>query len=66
LQRRAVSPTTRWTDIAHALGYHDQMHMVHDFTRLSGGSPESVARQLDMFVQPSVLTSNASDGPQSS
>jgi AraC-like DNA-binding protein len=56
LQRRAVSPTARWTDIAHALGYHDQMHMVHDFTRLSGDSPEAIARQLDMFVQPEVLS----------
>ncbi len=56
LQRRAVSPTTRWTDIAHDLGYHDQMHMVHDFTRLSGDSPGAVARQLDMFVQPEVLS----------
>jgi transcriptional regulator GlxA family with amidase domain len=56
LQRRAVSPTTRWTEIAHALGYHDQMHMVHDFTRLSGDSPEAIARQLDMFVQPELLS----------
>ena len=56
LQRRAASPTTRWTDIAHALGYHDQMHMVHDFTRLSGDSPEAIARQLDMFVQPELLS----------
>ena len=56
LQRRAVSPTSRWTDIAHDLGYHDQMHMVHDFTRLSGDSPEAIARQLDMFVQPEVLS----------
>jgi AraC-like DNA-binding protein len=44
LQRRAVSPTTRWTDIAHDLGYHDQMHMVHDFTRLSGDSPNPTSR----------------------
>jgi AraC-like DNA-binding protein len=66
LQRRAASPTTRWTDIAHALGYHDQMHMVHDFTRLSGESPEAIARQLDMFVQPSVLTSIARDPLQRS
>jgi AraC-like DNA-binding protein len=56
LQRRAVSPTTPWTDIAHDLGYHDQMHMVHDFTRLSGDSPEAIARHLDMFVQPEVLS----------
>jgi AraC-like DNA-binding protein len=59
LQRRAVLPTTPWTDIAHDLGYHDQMHMVHDFTRLSGDSPEAIARRLDMFVQPEVLSSRA-------
>ncbi len=57
LRRRAVLPKTPWTDIAHDLGYHDQMHMVHDFTRLSGNSPEAIARHLDMFVQPEVLSS---------
>ncbi len=59
LQRRAVSPTTPWTNIAHDLGYHDQMHMVHDFTRLSGDSPDAIARRLEMFVQPEVLSSRA-------
>ena len=62
LQRRAVSPMARWTEIAHALGYHDQMHMVHDFTRLSGDSPEAVARHLDMFVQPEVLSARSTSG----
>jgi len=62
LQRRAASPGTRWTDIAHGLGYHDQMHMVHDFTRLSGDSPEAIARQLDMFVQPEVLSAQPTPG----
>jgi AraC-like DNA-binding protein len=28
-----------WTDIAHDLGYYDQMHMVHDFRMFSGESP---------------------------
>lgn len=28
-----------WTDIAHEIGYSDQMHMVHDFRRYSGESP---------------------------
>ncbi len=56
LQRRAITPSMSWTDIAHDLGYHDQMHMVHDFTRLSGDSPEAISSQLDMFVQPEVLT----------
>jgi AraC-like DNA-binding protein len=56
LQWRVVSPSMSWTEIAHELGYHDQMHMVHDFTRLSGDSPEAISSQLDMFVQPEVLT----------
>jgi AraC-like DNA-binding protein len=42
----------QWTDVAHNLGYHDQMHMVHDFNRLSGDSPTAICGQLDMFVQP--------------
>ena len=53
---RALVPDTRWTDIAHALGYHDQMHMVHDFNQLFGDNPSAIADQLDMFVQPEVQT----------
>jgi AraC-like DNA-binding protein len=56
LRRKAAAPETRWTDIAHALGYHDQMHMVHDFNRLSGDSPTVIGSQLDMFVQPEVVS----------
>ena len=56
LRRKATAPNTRWTDIAHALGYHDQMHMVHDFDRLSGDSPTAIGSQLDMFVRPEVVS----------
>jgi AraC-like DNA-binding protein len=56
LLRKAAALETRWTDIAHALGYHDQMHMVHDFNRLSGDSPTAIGGQLDMFVQPEVAS----------
>jgi AraC-like DNA-binding protein len=65
LQRRAVSPTTPWTHIAHDLGYHDQMHMVHDFTRLAGDSPDAISQDLDMFVQPEVLSSRSVTEPGS-
>jgi AraC-like DNA-binding protein len=52
----AVSVKTRlpkmsWTDVACDLGYYDQMHMVHDFRRLSGASPTSIATQLEPFVE---------------
>ncbi|MEP6918301.1 MAG: helix-turn-helix domain-containing protein [Acidobacteriota bacterium] len=56
LRRRAAAPDRRWADIAHALGYHDQMHMVHDFNRLSGDSPTAIGSRLDMFVQPEVVS----------
>jgi AraC-like DNA-binding protein len=56
LRRNAAAPETRWTDIAHTLGYHDQMRMVHDFNRLSGDSPTAIGSQLDMFVQPEVVS----------
>jgi AraC-like DNA-binding protein len=56
LELRARSRSSHWTDIAHQLGYHDQMHMVHDFTQLAGESPGAIADRLDMFVQPEVLS----------
>ncbi|MEO7275495.1 MAG: helix-turn-helix domain-containing protein [Vicinamibacterales bacterium] len=51
LRAKLQSPASRWTDIAHLLGYHDQMHMVHDFRELAGSTPTHVAPQLTMFVQ---------------
>lgn len=61
LRLKAAAPATRWTNIAHALGYHDQMHMVHDFNQLSGDSPTAIGGQLDMFVQPEVLSAKGSN-----
>ena len=43
-------PGLRWTDIAHDLGYHDQMHMVHDFQQLSGSTPSDLAPRMGLFV----------------
>jgi len=54
LRMKAARPETRWIEVAHALGYFDQMHMVHDFKRLSGETPSVIVDQLDMFVQPEV------------
>lgn len=61
LRLKAAQPTTQWTVIAHSLGYFDQMHMVHDFNRLSGESPSAVWDRLDMFVEPEVRTRGAPD-----
>ena len=34
LDAKLVSPQRTWLDIAHSFGYHDQMHMIHDFEAL--------------------------------
>lgn len=57
LRMKSASPRLRWTDVAHALAYHDQMHMVHDFSRLAGATPTAIEARLDMFVRPEVHAS---------
>jgi AraC-like DNA-binding protein len=47
IERRAADPTGNWTTIAHELGYHDQMHMIHDFHLLSGENPTVLVKQLE-------------------
>ena len=49
-------PVALWTDLAHGLGYHDQMHVVRDFKHLSGNSPTAISGHLDMFVQPELIS----------
>ena len=43
VRKRAFSSGVNWTTVAHDLGYHDQMHMIHDFQLLSGETPTSLA-----------------------
>jgi AraC-like DNA-binding protein len=40
-----------WTDIAHDLGYYDQMHMVHDFRIFAGESPTGWNKRLAAIRQ---------------
>jgi AraC-like DNA-binding protein len=35
-----------WTEIAQEFGYHDQMHLVHDFEQFSGEAPKRVLTEL--------------------
>jgi AraC-like DNA-binding protein len=46
LQKKATSPKLTWTDIAYQYGYHDQMHMVHDFHSLSTDTPSGLLRHV--------------------
>jgi AraC-like DNA-binding protein len=36
-----------WTDVAHAFGYHDQMHLIHDFERFSGETPTNLLTEVE-------------------
>lgn len=36
-----------WADVAHMAGYYDQSHMIHDFHKLYGISPDSLYPQIE-------------------
>ncbi|MEG9436592.1 AraC family transcriptional regulator [Edaphobacter sp. HDX4] len=46
LDARIYRQDTRWADLANEFGYHDQMHMIKDFEKLSGLSPERLLSQI--------------------
>lgn len=35
-----------WTQIAHSLDYHDQMHMIRDFRAFAGGTPVQTCEEI--------------------
>ena len=51
LDRKARSSTKSWTDVAHEFGYYDQMHMVHDFESLSGGTPTKILNEVEVVFR---------------
>ena len=51
LHSKACSAQKSWTDVAHEFGYHDQMHMVHDFEEFTGGTPTSVLKQFEILFR---------------
>ncbi|MDQ2841775.1 MAG: helix-turn-helix domain-containing protein [Acidobacteriota bacterium] len=51
LRMKANCPNHFWTDIAYQLGYHDQMHMVHDFRELSGESPGKIIAEVELLYR---------------
>jgi len=51
LRMKAKVPTESWANVAAELGYHDQMHMVHDFQELSGDSPSKIFAGVEMIYR---------------
>lgn len=46
VDKKIAQPTCSWLDIAHYFGYHDQMHMIHDFKKLGGDAPTEFLERL--------------------
>jgi AraC-like DNA-binding protein len=49
-----------WTDIAHASGYYDQMHLIRDFRLMGGATPTALTHQLRSYHGASLLLRSSS------
>jgi len=47
LDAKARIPAATWTELAQRCGYHDQMHLVHDFREFSSETPTHALTQLE-------------------
>ena len=47
LDSKARARAKSWTDVAYEFGYHDQMHLVHDFEQFSGQTPTNLLREVE-------------------
>ena len=54
LDAKLLTPTRSWMLIAHDLGYHDQMHMVHDFHKLAGAAPAEILAHIGDMRPPAM------------
>ena len=61
LDTKVAFPNRRWLDIAHGLGYHDQMHLIHDFHDLAGAPPEATMASLGDARPPAFVNQSQKD-----
>jgi AraC-like DNA-binding protein len=54
LKTKTASPQLSWMKVAHQFGYHDQMHMIHDFRQLSGEAPTSLLVKAEPVLGPQI------------
>jgi AraC-like DNA-binding protein len=54
LKTKAALPHISWTAVAQEFGYHDQMHMIHDFRHLSGETPTGILAQAEAVFAPQI------------
>jgi AraC-like DNA-binding protein len=56
LDSKARFTAKSWTDVAHDLGYYDQMHMIHDFEDLAGDTPTTTLTHLETLFREQIAT----------
>jgi AraC-like DNA-binding protein len=47
LDHKARSHSKPWSEVAREFGYHDQMHLVHDFREFSGDTPTTLLTHVE-------------------
>lgn len=52
LKAKAAAPQMSWMNAAHEAGYHDQMHMIHDFREFSASTPTGIFWQAERAFTP--------------
>jgi AraC-like DNA-binding protein len=58
-QNRSIT----WTEVAHASGYYDQMHLIRDFHLLGGAKPRALVGQLEPHHGASLLLQPIAQDP---
>jgi AraC-like DNA-binding protein len=56
LDAKVSAPNRSWLELAHEFGYHDQMHMIHDFEKLCGDSPQELLAHLGDMRPPALAS----------
>jgi methylphosphotriester-DNA--protein-cysteine methyltransferase len=55
LETRIQRQDTGWANLANEFGYHDQMHMIKDFQKLSGLTPEGLLSRIGDMRPPALI-----------
>jgi AraC-like DNA-binding protein len=63
LDRKARCSSKSWTEIANELGYFDQMHMIHDFSVFTGGTPTRMLAEIEVLFRERIQAIHARRQP---
>jgi AraC-like DNA-binding protein len=63
LEYKARFGQRSWVDVAHSFGYHDQMHMIHDFAEFTGATPSETLNQLENVYVEQIKSLRSGGGP---